>query len=161
MNRNRAIVAAIATATSAHIVAASAKSVEMTSNACPGVEVISSTEIAPQQVIATLKVSGGIRTTPAGGMFDMMNGVCHGTLSTIGGPPASTGNCLYVDKDGDKVVFSYSRVAPAAGKLELTLGTGKFSGIRGGGEYTFTALPAISGTRNGCLDAKWKFTLPD
>jgi len=162
MNRNRAIVAvAVAAATSIYVVAANAKSVEITSNWCPGLEVLSSTEVAPQQMISTYKVSGGIRSTPAGSMFDLMNGVCHGILSTVGGQAAVAGNCLWVDKDGDKIVFGYSRIAPAPGKLELTLGTGKFSGIRGGGEYTAVSLPAIAGSRNSCPEAKWKFTLPD
>lgn len=162
MNRNRALVAvAVAAATSTYVVAANAKSVEITSNWCPGLEVLSSTEVAPQQMIATYKVSGGIRSAPAGSVFDLMNGVCQGILSTVGGQTVAAGNCLWVDKDGDKVVFSYSRVAPAPGKLDFTLGTGKFSGIRGGGEYTTVALPPIGASRNSCPEAKWKFTLPD
>jgi hypothetical protein len=162
MNCNRVIVAAaVAAATSTFVIAANAKSVEITANWCPGLEILSSTEVAPQQMISTLKVSGGIRSTPAGSMFDLMNGVCHGILSTVGGQAAVAGNCLWVDKDGDKIVFSYSRIAPAPGKLDITLGTGKFSGIRGGGEYTLLPLPAISGSRNSCPETKWKFTLPD
>ena len=162
MNRKLVLVtAAVAAATSAHLVAAIAKSVEITSNWCPGLEVLSSTEVAPQQMIATYKVSGGIRSTPAGSMFDLMNGVCQGVLSTVGGQTVAAGNCLWVDKDGDKVVFGYSRTAPAPGKLEFTLGTGKFSGIRGGGEYTTVPLPPIAGSRNSCPEAKWKFTLLD
>jgi len=162
MNRNRVVLAsAVAAAISTYVVAANARSVEITASWCPGLEVLSSTEVAPQQMIATYKVSGGIRSTPAGGMFDLMNGVCHGILSTAGGKTTAAGNCLWVDKDGDKVVFGYSRVAPAPGNLEITLGTGKFSGIRGGGEYTTVTLPAIAGSRNSCPEAKWKFTLPD
>ena len=162
MNRNRVLVAAaVAAATSTYGVAVNAKSVEITSNWCPGLEILSSTEVAPQQMIAAYKVSGGIRSAPVGSMFDLMNGVCHGSLSTVGGQSAAVGNCLWVDKDGDKVVFSYSRIAPAPGKLEFTFGTGKFSGIRGGGEYTTVPLPAIAGSRNSCPEAKWKFTVPD
>ena len=162
MNRSRLLItAAVAAATCANVVVADARSLEITSNWCPGFEILSSTEIAPQQMIATYKVAGGIRATPAGSMFDLMNGVCQGILSTAGGQTSAAGNCLWVDKDGDKIVFSYSRVAPAPGKLELTLGTGKFSGIRGGGEYTTVALPPIAGSRNSCPEAKWKLTLPD
>ena len=162
MNRKHALLAAaLAAAASTYVVAANAKSVEITSNWCPGLEVLSSTEVAPQQIIATIKVSGGIRSTPVGSMFDLMNGICHGSLSTVGGQATSIGNCLWVDKDGDKVVFSSSRIAPTPGKFEFTLGTGKFSGIRGGGEYTTVPLPAIAGSRNSCPEVKWKFTLPD
>ena len=162
MNRERVLVAAaLAAATSTYGVAANAKSVEITSNWCPGLEILSSTEVAPQQMIATYKVSGGIRSTPTGSVFELMNGICQGILSTVGGQTASAGNCLWVDKDGDKVVFSYSRIAPTPGKLEFTLGTGKFSGIRGGGEYTTVPLPPIAGNRNSCPEVKWKFTLPD
>jgi hypothetical protein len=124
-------------------------------------EILSSTEVAPQQMIAAYKVAGGIRSIPPGTMFDLMNGVCQGSLSTVGGQTAAAGHCLWVDKDGDKVVFSYSRLAPAPGKLEFTAGTGKFSGIRGGGEYTTVPLPAIGSSRNSCPEAKFKFTLPD
>jgi hypothetical protein len=52
-------------------------------------------------------------------------------------------------------------VAANGKSVELTLGTGKFSGIRGGGEYTVAPLPPIAGSRNSCPEAKWKFTLPD
>ena len=76
MNCNRVMAAAaLAAATSIYVVAANAKSVEITSNWCPGLEILSSTEVAPQQMIATYKVSGGVRSTPTGGMFDLMNGV--------------------------------------------------------------------------------------
>lgn len=162
MNRNLALLmAAVAAATSTHLIPGHAKSIEITSNWCPGLEILSSTEVVPQQMIATYKVSGGIRSTPAGAMFDLMNGVCHGVLSTVGGQTTATGNCLWVDKDGDKVAFAYSRTAPSPGKLEITLGTGKFSGIRGGGEYTTVPLPPIGASRNSCPEAKWKFALPD
>jgi hypothetical protein len=155
------VTAVLAAATFICAAAADAKSMEITSNWCPGLEILSSTEVAPQQIIATYKVSGGIRSEPPGGMFDLMNGVCQGILSTAGGQVTAAGNCLWVDKDGDKLVFSYSRVAPAPGKLEITLGTGKFSGIRGGGEYTTIPLPSIAGSRNSCPEAKWKVTLPE
>ena len=92
--------------------------------------------------------------------FDLMNRVCHGSLSTVGGQTASAGNCLRVDKDGDRV-FSYSRLAPAPGRLEFTAGTGKFSGIRGGGDYIAVPLPGIGSSRNSCPEAKFKSTLPD
>jgi hypothetical protein len=144
-----------------HVDAAAAKSVELTAAWCPGLEILSSTEVAPQQIIAAIKVAGGIRSTPAGSMFDLMNGVCHGSLSTVGGQTASAGNCLWADRDGDRVVFSYSRLASAPGRLEFTAGTGKFSGIQGGGEYTTVPLPAIGNSRNSCPEAKFKFTLPD
>ena len=53
MNRNLALVAdAVAAATSIYGVAVNAKSVEITSNWCPGLEILSSTEVAPQQMIA-------------------------------------------------------------------------------------------------------------
>ena len=159
--RRALMVVSVAATTSVYVVAANAKSVETNSSWCPGLEILSSTEVAAQQMIATYKVSGGIRSTPPGGMFDLMNGICQGILSTVGGQTVSTGHCLWVDKDGDKVVFTYSRIAPAPGKQEFTLGTGKFSGIRGGGDYTLVQLPAIAGSRNSCPEAKWKFTLPD
>jgi hypothetical protein len=161
MNSNLAFVIAVATGICTHVHAAAAKSVEVTAGWCPGLEILSSTEVAPQQVIAAYKVAGGIRSIPAGSMFDLMNGVCHGSLSTVGGQSAAAGNCLWVDKDGDKVVFSYSRLAPAPGKLEFTAGTGKFSGIRGGGEYITVPLPAIGSSRNSCPDATFKFTVSD
>jgi hypothetical protein len=59
----------------------------------------------------------------------------------------------------DRDAFWEERSAP--GRLEFTAGTGKFSGIHGGGEYTTVPLPAIGNSRNSCPEAKFKFTLPD
>lgn len=138
-----------------------AKSIDVVASWCPGVEVITSTEVAPQQSIATYKVSGGLKWTPNGGATEMMNGVCHGHLALLGGPPSAAGNCLWVDKDGDKLVFSYSRSTAGPGKVNLTMGTGKFSGVRGDGEYMVVPLPPIPGTRNGCVESKFRLTLPE
>ena len=135
---------------------AQAKSGEETFNICLGGEILSSIEIAPQQSITTVKSSGIAKAVPSGGIFDQLGVACHGTISTVGGPPVSIAHCVYVDKDGDKYV-----IRSMADKSESLGGTGKFTGMKGSGEFKVTRFPAIPGTRNVCVDGTFKYTLPD
>ena len=113
-------------------------------------------EIAPQQSITTVKYSGVAKAVPTGGIFDQLGVACHGTISTVGGPPVAIVHCVYVDKDGDKYV-----IRSMADKSESLGGTGKFTGMKGSGEFKVTRFPAIPGIRNVCVDGTFKYTLPD
>ena len=135
---------------------AQAKSGENTFNICLGGEILSSIEITPQQSITTVKYSGVAQAVPTGGIFDQLGVACHGTISTVGGPPVAIVHCVYVDKDGDKYVIRSS-----ADKSESLGGTGKFTGMKGSGEFKVTRFPAIPGTVNVCVDGTFKYTLPD
>ena len=122
-----------------------------------GGEILSSIEIAPQQSITTVKYSGMAKAVPTGGIFDQQGVACHATISTVGGPPVAITHCVYVDKDGDKYVIR----SLSAGKAESLGGTGKFTGMKGSGEFKVTRFPAIPGTVNVCVDGTFKYTLPD
>ena len=139
---------------------AQAKSGEVTTNLCVSGEILSSTEIAPQQSIVTAKYFGVMKTVPSGGIIDLMSITCHGTVSTVGGPPVFNGHCVYVDKDGDKFASRVQGV-PGGGKSEVLGGSGKFTGMKGGNEYKSTRVASLPGTISVCNEAQWKYTLPD
>ena len=132
MNPNRAIAKKLViTYLVAFAGLAQAKSGEITTNACFSGEILSSTEIVPQQSIVTAKYFGVQKTVPSGGIFDLMSVVCYGTISTVSGLRVTLPHCVYIDKDGDKFAVYYSGVA-GAGKTEILGGSGKFIGITGG-----------------------------
>ena len=56
---------------------AQAKSGEGTTNACFSGDVLSATEIAPQQSIVTAKYFGVLKTVPSGGILDLMSVTCY------------------------------------------------------------------------------------
>ena len=161
MNPNRTIATKLAIV---YIVAfagvAQAKSGEVTTNTCVSGEILSSTEIAPQQTIVTNKTFGLIKTVPSGGIIDLMSVACHGTISTVGGPLVGISHCVFVDKDGDKFATRVS-AASGIGKTEILGGFGKFTGMKGGSESKSTRLPSLPGNISFCVDSVWKSTLPD
>ena len=139
---------------------AQAKSGEGTTNACFSGDVLSATEIAPQQSIVTAKYFGVLKTVPSGGILDLMSVTCYATVSTVGGPPVVNGNCAYVDKDGDKFASRIQGVPPND-KTEIWGGSGKFTGMKGGNDYKSTRVISLPGTISVCSEAQWKYTLPD
>ena len=50
-----------------------------------------------------------------------------------------TGSCVETDADGDKLYLTYE--GPESGPVELLGGTGKFSGIKGKGQWRVTDAP--------------------
>ena len=161
MNSNRTIATKLAIVYIAAFASlAQAKSGEVTTNACFSGEILSSIEFAPQQSIVTAKYFGVLKTVPSGGILDLMSVTCYATVSTVGGPPVVNGNCVYVDKDGDKFASRIQGVPPN-GKTELLGGSGKFTGMKGGNEYKSTRVTSLPGTISVCSEAQWKYTLPD
>ena len=144
---------------------AQAKSGEVTTNTCGGGEVLSSVEIAPQQIISTSKYSGVTKSIPPGGLNDQLSFTCYGSTSTVGGPTVFSGHCVAVDKDGDKYAIRYLSAptgkSEIAGKSEVLGGSGKFAGMKGGSEYKGTRLPGIPGHFSVCSEGVLKYTLPD
>lgn len=161
MKRIRTTTSCLLTALGLGIVAtADARSIEVNTTTCPGVDPLSSVEVGPQQAIGAFRLNGGIRTNPTGGIFDMMTANCYGTLNTAGGIRRVMGYCVWVDKDGDKVTFQFHRGGPAPGHSDFISGTGKFTGIKGGGDYQVTPMPALGSSMNSCIDGAWKIELP-
>ena len=161
MNSNRTIATKLAIVYIAAFAGlAQAKSGEVTTNACFSGEILSATEIAPQQSIVTAKYFGVQKTVPSGGIFDLMSVVCYGTISTVGSLRVTLPHCVYIDKDGDKFATHYSGVA-GAGKTEILGGSGKFTGMTGGAEVKVTRVPSLPGSISVCTEGQWKYTLPD
>ena len=137
-----------------------AKSGEVSIIQCGGGEV-QNVATSTRHSFGTYKTYGTVRTSPAGGLFDMMSTQCMGASRSVEGTPSVWGHCEWVDKDGDKVLLHFSRSEGRAGKFEVVHGTGKFSGIRGTRDYQITPFPAIPGARAVCDEGKLRYTLPD
>ena len=78
MNSNRTIATKLAIVYIAAFAGlAQAKSGEVTTNSCFSGDVLSATEIAPQQSIVTAKYFGVLKTVPSGGILDLMSVTCY------------------------------------------------------------------------------------
>jgi hypothetical protein len=71
---------------------------------------------------------------------------CYGTSEAFAdGSTMSGGQCVTADPNGDKMFFRWQRDRtkrgePVAGRYIFTGGTGKWTGLSGGGEYVYTGL---------------------
>lgn len=140
---------------------ASARTIDASTISCGGTEVYSTMEVSQGQSILLFKLTGGIRATPETSPLHLMNQMCHVSASTVASNRGASGNCVWLDKDGDKLAFKFSRYAPNPGTTEITAGTGKFSGARGGATYQVIALPPVPGSMNTCVEGRWNIELPN
>lgn len=87
---------------------------------------------------------------------------CVGTVTFDRGKEVGDSFCEFVDKDGDKYVFTGHRTGPK-GEFVFIAGTGKWAGIAGGGTYEpVGAFPTIApGRLHGCTFSRGSYTLPE
>jgi hypothetical protein len=98
---------------------------------------------------------------------DAGSGFLHGTLQkcTFSGEfnngmvTHNNGDCVSIDKDGDKVYSAWKCTAcPEKGEFVYTGGTGKYEGIKGRGTYGETAVGTPVAAGWSVFKAEW--TLP-
>jgi hypothetical protein len=91
---------------------------------------------------------------------------CLGGMHVVNGAfEDESGSCVYTRPDGDQI-FQTSKATgkigvAAKGTYTLVGGTGKMTGITGGGEYTRTNVrPAAEGTSQSYARSKGTYKLP-
>jgi hypothetical protein len=91
---------------------------------------------------------------------------CLGGMHVVNGAfEDEAGSCVYTRPDGDQI-FQTSKATgkigvAAKGTYTLVGGTGKMTGITGGGEYTRTNVrPAAEGTSQSYARSKGTYKLP-
>ena len=96
-----------------------------------------------------------------GGAFDQMSLECVGVFRSEKGAPTANAVCEYLDNDGDKLLGYAERTGVAGGKWRFVSGTGKYTGITGGGEYKYLGrFPRIrEGHVQGCNRATGSYEL--
>jgi hypothetical protein len=92
---------------------------------------------------------------------------CVGVTLMEKGINTTKGYCFLTLPDGDKLLLDVTqenwRPGPGIkkGTLKYIDGTGKFSGIQGGGEYSrYSVRPAVDGTYQGVSFEKFNWKLP-
>jgi hypothetical protein len=88
-----------------------------------------------------------------------------GSLHAVNGNYTSSGFGVYTRRDGDKVYMTYKNKGKlgvgSKGVYTFVGGTGKLTGIEGGGEYVGTALaPAAEKSFQGFNKAKGSWKIP-
>ena len=89
------------------------------------------------------------------GAFHAVNGVMDG---------GDRGFSVHFDTDGDQVFLTYlsqGSLGATKATFKLVGGTGKYTGITGGGEWNWKSVtPAAEGTFQGYMSAKGHYKLP-
>jgi len=108
----------------------------------------------------------GVRLEDGGqGPFHGMSSHNVGVLYYENGVGRLRGYITNVDKDGDKVLVELTEEAaqlqgPTSGKGKFIWGTGKFTGIQGGFEYTRTNMrPVADGTHQAVSKFKGSYKI--
>jgi len=117
---------------------------------------------AKGQIAFSYVMTGVARANKPGGVFDMMSFQCVGVAAILKGKSSNTGWCEYIDAAGDKILGHGGRSGTPTGQWEFVNGTGKFTGITGGGPYKVQGpFPMVRrGHFQGCNTATGNYKLP-
>jgi len=90
---------------------------------------------------------------------------CLGALHAVKGEFNNSGFCVATRPDGDQIFWTLKATGKmgvgSKGTSTFVGGTGKLTGIQGGGEYTeFFVRPAAEGTFQGVTRSKGQYKLP-
>ncbi len=88
-----------------------------------------------EHLLGTLAWTGVLWNPKAGGAFDAMSGECGGHYTVSPGGVDSVGQCQFADAEGDKMLVSIPQNHNGSGTWKFTAGTGKYTGVSGGGEF--------------------------
>ena len=88
-----------------------------------------------EHMLGTLAWTGALWNVTPGGPFDSMSAECGGHYSVSPTGVDSVGQCQYMDADGDKMLVSIPQNHNGNGSWIFISGTGKYTGISGGGDF--------------------------
>jgi len=115
----------------------------------------------------TWEQKGVLIDVPGKGPLHNMSYTCAGVQLWDKGVGSSIGYCFTLDSDGDKTMWEAEAVniksGPGlrTGTWKYIGGTGKYTGIEGGGEYTGHRLrPVEDGTYQSFFEIKGNYKLP-
>ena len=119
---------------------------------------------AQDLVVFGLDQRGIILAEDAAKTFDNATQRCVGAIAVIRGTSSGGGFCRSVDPTtGDTTISEWTSAAkPGSGTFKYLSGTGKWSGITGGGDYHTAAVtrPIDDGTYQNCVRVKGSISVP-
>jgi len=119
-----------------------------------------------ERVQMTYEILGGTISDTGEDIFHNSSLRCLGSIHAIKGVyENNNGFCVQTRPDGDQIFFTYKSSGTlgrgSKGAYAIIGGTGKMTGIQGGGEYTeFVLRPAAEGTFQAYNRSKGKYKLP-
>jgi len=135
-----------------------------------GISVFSGTfktvAMGQERVQMAYEVLGGSISDTGEDIFHNTSLRCVGSIHAIKGVyEDNNGFCVQTRPDGDQIFFTYKSSGAlgrgSKGTYTFVGGTGKMTGIQGGGEYTeFVLRPAAEGTFQTYNRSKGKYKLP-
>lgn len=115
--------------------------------------------------VLAIDLRGIVRTNTGDKSFDNDTGHCVGVNRITEKHVEARGYCKIQSVNGDTYVGEYSASGPpgSGGTWTVFHGTGKWSGIKGGGPYRpiTQGRPIAPGTFQSCNSNAGKYTLPD
>jgi hypothetical protein len=130
---------------------------------CWAGEVPATMAFSKEHVLGTLSYTGVLWNPTAGGAFDAMSGECGGHFAVSPAGVDALGQCQFADPDGDKFLVTVPQNHNGSGTWKFAAGTGKYSGISGGGDFKPLRQfpPAISQGKAGvCNVVTGNYKLP-
>ncbi len=115
-----------------------------------------------ESTFASIQNNGLRFTVKEGGLGDASTIDCILQASIDGKGISGPGYCVSIDADGDKMSLDFAE-NNGAGTWKFLGGTGKYTGITGGGEYkALRKFPAMmqQGKLGGCNSATGTYKLP-
>src|SRR5438094_5136682 len=124
------------------------------------------TKIGDDFLLVTSESMGFIVSDSGAGPFNDLSGRCVSQVLYVKGVGRNRGHCVYLDRGGDQWLLEFEASAQKLGATTVNGtakylgGTGKFAGVRGEGEYTYTPMrPVAEGTYQGYSKFKGHYWL--
>ena len=117
-----------------------------------------------EMTVFGLDAKGVDRSNHENKLFDGFSHRCNGTYMIRGDETAGNGFCKYMAPDGDYTLLQWRNSGKQGkGTWEFLEGSGKFKGVKGGGDYqtVLRSKPITPGSLQYCIRVTGTLELPE
>ena len=111
------------------------------------------------RTVVNYDASGINRNDSGGQMFNNTSTRCLGMVDIVGTEAINRGSCADMDQDGDQIFTTYEAHG-ITGTHTYIGGTGKYTGITGGADYTVQRVKTSDGRSLSLVTRKAVWKLP-
>lgn len=117
-----------------------------------------------EMTVLGIDLKGVDRSNHENKLFDGFSHRCNGVYMIRGDETAGNGFCKYLAPDGDYTLLQWRNTGKrGTGTWEFLEGSGKFKGVKGGGDYetVMRAKPITPGSLQFCIRVTGTLELPE